>query len=99
MASPPGSRSSSNAPILLPLVKFSYAKGPMNVDSSAPVHWTHLTSKNNLFAIFQTTRSRNIDGSLEERTKLKVLQDPEVMVKYHYTTVQVVIVSCFLGRT
>jgi hypothetical protein len=50
------------------------------LNSGLPVPWTHISSKNNLFAIFETSRARRIDGGVEERQKFKVLRDPEVMV-------------------
>ena len=50
------------------------------MDSVAPVPWTHISSKQNLFAVFETVRTRSLDGSVEERKKFKVLRDPEVMV-------------------
>ena len=78
MASPSNSQPLSAGPVCLPLLKFSYATVPM--DSVAPVPWTHISSKRNLFAVFETVRTRGLDGSVEERKKFKVLQDPEVMV-------------------
>ena len=78
MASPSNSQQSSAGPICLSLLKFSYATVPM--DSVAPVPWVHISSKNNLFAIFEAARTRRIDGTVEERQKFKILRDPEVMV-------------------
>ena len=78
MASPSNSQSSSANPVYLALVKFSYATVPM--DNVAPVPWTHISSKRDLVAMFETVRTRSHDGTIEERKKFKVLRDPEVMV-------------------
>ena len=78
MASPSNSQPGSASPVCLALLKFSYATVPM--DSVAPVPWTHISSKQNLFALFETIRTRSLDGTIEERKKFKVLRDPEVMV-------------------
>lgn len=97
MASPSNSQPCSGGPVCLPLLKFSYATVPM--DSVAPVPWTHLASKNNLFAMFETARTRGLDGQVEERKKFKVLRDPEVMVILQSQCPVSFIVSPTVGRT
>ncbi|KIW99174.1 uncharacterized protein Z519_00837 [Cladophialophora bantiana CBS 173.52] len=65
------------SPLCLPLLKFSYAT--VSNESIAPIPWIHLSSKDALFAIFETSPIQLEDGRAEERQKFKVLQDPEVM--------------------
>lgn len=79
MARPVSLYASLSSPISLQLLKFSYATVPM--DSAAPVPWTHLSSKDRLVVHLTTVRSRCLDGTVEERAKFRVLQDPEVLVR------------------
>lgn len=69
---------SQPSPLCLPLLKFSYAT--VSDDNIVPIPWIHLSSKNALFAIFETSAVRLEDGRSEGRKKFKVLKDPEVMV-------------------
>lgn len=69
---------SQSSPLCLSLVKFSYAT--VSNDSVVPIPWIHLSSKNALFAIFETCSVQLGDGRTEERQRFKVLKDPEVMV-------------------
>ena len=96
MASPSNSQQSSTGPVCLSLLKFSYATVPM--DSVAPVPWTHISSKRDLFAMFETARTRNLDGSVEERKKFKVLRDPEVMVIFLFKDISHIAISHSIGR-
>lgn len=66
------------SPVCLPLNKFSYAT--VSSEHIAPIPWIHLSSKNGLFAIFETSPTQLENAQLEDRPKLKVLKDPEVMV-------------------
>ena len=75
MASQPLSQSSS---LCLTLLKFSYAT--VSNDNVVPIPWIHLSSKNALFALFETSLVQLEDGCTAERRKFKVLKDPEVMV-------------------
>ncbi len=69
---------SQSSPLCLPLLKFSYAT--VSNDNIVPIPWIHLSSKNALFAIFETSPAQLEDGRVEERQKFKVLKDPEIMV-------------------
>ena len=73
-----GSQKLSQSPLCLPLLKFSYAT--VSNESIVPIPWIHLSSRNALFAIFETSPTQLEDGRTEERQKFKVLRDPEVMV-------------------
>lgn len=66
------------SPACLPLTKFSYAT--VSNEHIVPIPWIHLSSKTGLFALFETSPTQLEDGQLEDRPKLKVLRDPEVMV-------------------
>ena len=79
MSSSQGASASPNGPVLLQLLKYSTATVP--IDSVAPVPWKHLSNKNTLFAHFVTSRSRNLDGSIDERSAFRVLQDPDILVR------------------
>ncbi|EXJ76380.1 uncharacterized protein A1O5_00888 [Cladophialophora psammophila CBS 110553] len=68
---------SQSSSLCLPLLKFSYAT--VSNESIAPIPWIHLSSKDALFAIFESSPVQLEDGRTEERQKFKVLQDPEVM--------------------
>ncbi|EXJ53907.1 hypothetical protein A1O7_09243 [Cladophialophora yegresii CBS 114405] len=68
---------SQSSPLCLPLLKFSYAT--VSNDNIVPIPWIHLSSKNALFAIFETSPVQLEDGRTEDRQKFKVLKDPEVM--------------------
>lgn len=74
----PGSQQQSQSPLCLPLLKFSYAT--VSNESIAPIPWIHLSSKNALFAIFETSPTQYGDGRTEERPKFRILQDPETLV-------------------
>ncbi|KAK5050623.1 hypothetical protein LTR84_003905 [Exophiala bonariae] len=65
------------SPSCLPLNKFSYAT--VSSEHIAPIPWIHLSSKSGLFAIFEASPTQLENGQLENRQKLKVLRDPEVM--------------------
>jgi hypothetical protein len=84
MQSQPGSQGSSSGPVVLELAKFSVATVP--VSSSAPVSWSHFSSNVRLFACFETKRSFNSQGSIEEKSVFKVLKDPEVVVRKQIDT-------------
>ncbi|KAL2428537.1 hypothetical protein ABEF91_008803 [Exophiala dermatitidis] len=72
-----GSQKLSSSPLCLPLLKFSYAT--VSNESIAPIPWIHLSSKNSLFAVFETSPVQLENGYVGERQKFKVLRDPEVM--------------------
>ncbi|EXJ91296.1 hypothetical protein A1O1_04406 [Capronia coronata CBS 617.96] len=72
-----GSQQLSSSPLCLSLLKFSYAT--VSNESIAPIPWIHLSSKNSLFAVFETSPVQLEDGRVEERQRFKVLRDPEVM--------------------
>jgi hypothetical protein len=65
-------------PVCLPLVKLSQALVVQN--SNGPLPWTHLLSQGDLFAVFETTRTLNSDGSTTDSRRFKVLQDPNIIV-------------------
>ena len=69
---------SQSSPLCLALLKFSYAT--VSNDNVVPIPWIHLSSKNALFAIFETSSVQLEDGRTAERQKFKVLKDPEIMV-------------------
>lgn len=73
-----GSQQLSSSPLCLSLLKFSYAT--VFNESIAPIPWIHLSSKNSLFAVFETSPVQLDNGRVEERQRFKVLRDPEVMV-------------------
>jgi hypothetical protein len=97
MASPPNSQQSSAGYICLSLVKYSFAT--VSIESVAPVPWVHVSSKNNLFAIFETAKTRRLDGTIEERPKFKVLRDPEIMVTFLIQMCWKCVSSHLLGRS
>jgi len=68
----------SSSSLCLPLTKFSYAT--VSNEHIVPIPWIHLSSKNSLFALFETSPTRLDNGQVEDRQKLKVLRDPEIMV-------------------
>ena len=69
-----------DAPVCLPLLKFSYAT--VSNESVMPIPWIHLSSKTGLFAIFESTESTLDDGQIRVRKKFKVTNDPEIMVRW-----------------
>ncbi|KEF52206.1 uncharacterized protein A1O9_11833 [Exophiala aquamarina CBS 119918] len=79
MPSQPLSTFSSSLPssLCLPLTKFSYAT--VSNENIVPIPWIHLSSKNSLFALFDTSPTLLDNGQVEDRQKLKVLRDPEIM--------------------
>ncbi|KAL9621501.1 MAG: hypothetical protein Q9160_004031 [Pyrenula sp. 1 TL-2023] len=58
-------------PIVLPLVKYSYAT--VSSDHVAPLPWTHI-SENKLFAVFATVRIQT-STELEEQQRFRVVND------------------------
>ena len=69
---------SQSSRLCLPLVKFSYAT--VSNDNIVPIPWIHISSKNSLFAIFETCPVELDDSRTERRQRFKVVKDPEVMV-------------------
>ena len=65
-------------PLCLPLVKYSYAT--VSSDNVAPIPWIHLSSKQNLVAVFDTLRLQSSQGQITEQSVLKVMKGPETMV-------------------
>ncbi|KAK4948679.1 hypothetical protein LTR10_012683 [Elasticomyces elasticus] len=72
-----GSQKLARSPLCLPLSKFSYAT--VSNESIAPIPWLHISGKNRLFALFETSPTQMEGGRVEDRQKFKVLQDPEIM--------------------
>ncbi|KIV83461.1 hypothetical protein PV11_05483 [Exophiala sideris] len=72
-----GSQKLAHSPLCLPLSKFSYAT--VSNESIAPIPWLHISGKNRLFAVFETSPTQMEGGRVEDRQKFKVLQDPEIM--------------------
>lgn len=101
-----GTQKLSSSPLCLPLLKFSYAT--VSSESIAPIPWIHLSSKNSLFAVFETSPVQLENGCVEERQKFKVLRDPEVMVREDFERCVRCVVDlplagrigpqCFVGR-
>lgn len=58
-------------PIVLPLVKYSYAT--VSSDHVAPLPWTHI-SENKLFAVFATVRIQT-SSELEEQQRFRIVND------------------------
>jgi hypothetical protein len=65
-------------PICLSLQKFSSAV--ILRDSNGPLPWTHLASRGELFAIFDTVRNVRSDGTIQDAKRFKILRDPDVLV-------------------
>lgn len=78
MFSQSGSQGSQGGPVLLDLLKYSYATVPLN--SAGPVPWIHMSNDTSLVAYFETRRAQGSDGQIEERSIFKVLKDPEILV-------------------
>ena len=70
--------SSFSGPLSLSLSKFSHATVPE--DSNAPIPWVHLSSRGNLFAVFEKCRSWNHQGQLHDQSNFRVTNGAEVMV-------------------
>ncbi|KPI39986.1 uncharacterized protein AB675_11442 [Cyphellophora attinorum] len=64
-------------PICLSLQKFSSAV--ILRDSNGPLPWTHLASRGELFAIFDTVRHVRSDGTIQDAKRFKILRDPDVL--------------------
>ena len=63
---------------ILPLAKFSYAT--VHGESKTPIPWFHIGRTDNLFAIFESQHVEDNRGQARDVKKLKVLNDPEVLV-------------------
>ena len=75
-----GSTTFPATPVCLSLSKFSYAT--VSNDSIVPIPWIHLSSKTGLFAIFESNATHLEDGQITNRKRLKIIRDPEVMVRF-----------------
>ena len=62
----------------LPLSKFSYAT--VFDDSTGPVPWTHVSTRGDLFAVFEDARSHSSQRNFRQEKSFRVIRDPEVMV-------------------
>ena len=71
--------SPSLGPLSLPLSKFSYAT--VAEDTIAPIPWIHLSTRGDLFAVFETIRVHHSSETIQEQSRFKVLKDPEMMVR------------------
>ena len=69
----------SAGPISLSLSKFSYAT--VSEDSNAPIPWLHLSSKGNLFAVFQNGRTLDRLGHHQDQSRFRVVNGTEIMVR------------------
>lgn len=65
-------------PTCLPLHKFSHATVLQN--SAGHLPWKHIVSQGDIFAVFETVRTLNADGTTKDSNRFKVLQDPNIMV-------------------
>jgi hypothetical protein len=70
--------SSFSGPLSLSLSKFSYSTVPE--DSNSPIPWIHLSSKGNLFAVFEKCRSWDQQGQLHDQSRFRVRNGAEIMV-------------------
>ena len=70
--------SSQIGPLCLPLLKLSYAT--VSDGNISPIPWTHLSSKTDLWAIFDTVRMEDSQGQVSTQRLFKVIKEPEVMV-------------------
>jgi hypothetical protein len=66
-------------PQVFPLAKFSYAT--CSADLNGPINWTHLPDRDNLHAVFDHVRVQTTSGQVSEKTVLKVVRGPEIMVR------------------
>ena len=71
---------SQMGPLCLPLVKYSYAT--VSDNKPRPIPWTHLSSRSNLFAVFENMRFQNSQGQVTDQRVFKVMQDPNIMVVF-----------------
>ena len=65
-------------PLCLQLAKYSYAT--VSTEHIAPIPWIHLSSRDNLVAVFDILRFQSSQGDITESTILKVMKEAEVMV-------------------
>lgn len=66
------------SPICLSLQKFSHATVVQN--SVGPLPWNHIVSHGDIFALFETVRTLDADGTMRDCKRFKIVQDPNVMV-------------------
>lgn len=66
------------SPVCLSLQKFSHATVVQN--SVGPLPWNHIVSHGDIFALFETVRTLNADGTTTDSKRFKIVQDPNVMV-------------------
>jgi hypothetical protein len=60
------------------LAKFSYAT--VSGELVKPIPWTHISDKGQLFAIFANSRTPKHNAVSEQKSTLKVIAQPEVLV-------------------
>jgi hypothetical protein len=77
--SPNSPTSRPSLPISFPLSKFSYAT--VLEGTTAPIPWTHISSKGGLSAVFQIAPEQDPQGLGQDRRMFKVVNGTEVMVK------------------
>lgn len=68
---------SSEGPISLPLFKLSFCT---TATHGSKFLWTHLTGKNEMFAVFDQVRKIGLGGSITERRLLKLTCGGELLV-------------------
>lgn len=64
--------------VCLALQKFSHATVLQN--SVGPLPWNHIVSHGDIFALFETIRVVQADGTMRDSKRFKIVQDPNVMV-------------------
>ena len=77
---PSSSSTLSNAPlgpISLPLFKLSHCT---ITNPGARMLWTHLTSGDDTFAVFDEVRSRDLDGTVSSKQVMKLIRGGELLV-------------------
>ena len=64
-------------PVTLPLFKLSYC----TISSPGQrMLWTHLPNRDDMFAVFDETRSRELDGTVTSKRVLKLVRGGELLV-------------------
>ena len=68
---------SSQGPISLPLFKLSFCT---TATHGSKLIWTHLTGKNEMFAVFDQVRKIGLGGAITEKRLLKLTRGGDLLV-------------------